>query len=317
MSFLTLKNIQKHIKQQKILKNISVNIKKGEFLILLGSSGCGKTTLLRILSGLEEKFTGNIYYKNRDITKVQCNKRGFGIVFQNYCLFPNMTVEQNVSYGLKNQKYSKNTINEKVSEILNIVEMKEYKNKYPHELSGGQQQRVALARTLVLSPQVLLLDEPLSALDYKVRVNLRKQIKEIHKCLNITTIMVTHDKEEALAMADRIAIMDKGEIIQIDSPEKIYMNPINEYVANFMGEFNFINEVNDNFSFIRPQDVKYSFEKRENYNEAIIKSIEFRGEFYRVNAETEYESIKLNINFSDREKLTDKIYIKCYNNKNI
>ncbi|KOC31920.1 ABC transporter ATP-binding protein, partial [Clostridium botulinum] len=294
MSFLTLQNIQKYIKQQKILKNISVNIKKGEFLILLGSSGCGKTTLLRILSGLEEKFTGNIYYENRDITKVQCSKRGFGIVFQNYCLFPNMTVEQNVSYGLKNQKYSKNTINEKVSEILNIVEMKEYKNKYPHELSGGQQQRVALARTLVLSPQVLLLDEPLSALDYKVRVNLRKQIKEIHKCLNITTIMVTHDKEEALAMADRIAIMDKGEIIQIDSPEKIYMNPINEYVANFMGEINFINEVNENFSFIRPQDVEYSFGKKENYKEAIIKSIEFRGEFYRVNAETEYESIKLN-----------------------
>lgn len=314
MSFLTLKDIQKYINQQEILKNINIDVKEGEFLILLGSSGCGKTTMLRIISGLEEKFTGEIYYQNKDITKLHCSKRGFGIVFQSYSLFPNMTVEQNVSYGLKNKKYSKNVINEKVNEILNIVEMKEYKRKYPHELSGGQQQRVALARTLVLSPKVLLLDEPLSALDYRVRVSLRKQIKEIHDRLNITTIMVTHDKEEALVMADRIAIMNKGEIIQIDSPENIYVNPINEYVANFMGELNYIRGFDDKLSFIRPEDIEYSFEKRENYKEAIIKSIEFRGEFYRVSVESIDKNIKLNVKFSDKDKLREKIYIRYCKN---
>ncbi|CAG7841053.1 Vitamin B12 import ATP-binding protein BtuD [Clostridium haemolyticum] len=314
MSFLTLKDIQKCINKQEILKNINIHVKEGEFLILLGSSGCGKTTLLRIISGLEDGFTGKIYYENKDITKLQCSKRGFGIVFQSYSLFPNMTVEQNVSYGLKNKKYSKNIINEKVNEILNIVEMKEYKRKYPHELSGGQQQRVALARTLVLSPKVLLLDEPLSALDYRVRVSLRKQIKEIHERLNITTIMVTHDKEEALVMADRIAIMNKGEIIQIDSPENIYVNPINKYVAHFMGELNYIKGFNDKLSFIRPENIEYSFEKRENYKEAVIKSIEFRGEFYRVSVESMDKNIKLNVKFSDKDKLKEKIYIRYCKN---
>lgn len=317
MSFLTLKDIQKCINKQEILKNINIHVKEGEFLILLGSSGCGKTTLLRIISGLEDGFTGKIYYENKDITKLQCSKRGFGIVFQSYSLFPNMTVEQNVSYGLKNKKYSKNIINEKVNEILNIVEMKEYKRKYPHELSGGQQQRVALARTLVLSPKVLLLDEPLSALDYRVRVSLRKQIKEIHERLNITTIMVTHDKEEALVMADRIAIMNKGEIIQIDSPENIYVNPINKYVAHFMGELNYIKGFNDKLSFIRPENIEYSFEKRENYKEAVIKSIEFRGEFYRVSVESMDKNIKLNVKFSDKDKLKEKIYIRYCKNANI
>lgn len=317
MSFLTLKHIQKCINKQEILKNINIHVKEGEFLILLGSSGCGKTTLLRIISGLEDGFTGKIYYENKDITKLQCSKRGFGIVFQSYSLFPNMTVEQNVSYGLKNKKYSKNIINEKVNEILNIVEMKEYKRKYPHELSGGQQQRVALARTLVLSPKVLLLDEPLSALDYRVRVSLRKQIKEIHERLNITTIMVTHDKEEALVMADRIAIMNKGEIIQIDSPENIYVNPINKYVAHFMGELNYIKGFNDKLSFIRPENIEYSFDKRENYKEAVIKSIEFRGEFYRVSVESMDKNIKLNVKFSDKDKLKEKIYIRYCKNANI
>ncbi|KEI12089.1 hypothetical protein Z959_11675 [Clostridium novyi B str. ATCC 27606] len=317
MSFLTLKDIQKCINKQQILKNINIHVKEGEFLILLGSSGCGKTTLLRIISGLEDGFTGKIYYENKDITKLQCSKRGFGIVFQSYSLFPNMTVEQNVSYGLKNKKYSKNIINEKVNEILNIVEMKEYKRKYPHELSGGQQQRVALARTLVLSPKVLLLDEPLSALDYRVRVSLRKQIKEIHERLNITTIMVTHDKEEALVMADRIAIMNKGEIIQIDSPENIYVKPINKYVAHFMGELNYIKGFNDKLSFIRPENIEYSFEKRENYKEAVIKSIEFRGEFYRVSVESMDKNIKLNVKFSDKDKLKEKIYIRYCKNANI
>lgn len=317
MSFLTLRDISKSIKKKTILQNINLDIEQGEFIVLLGPSGCGKTTLLRIISGLEENFRGNIYLEDEDITRLSSSKRNFGMVFQNYALFPNMTVEKNILYGLKNKKYSSIEIDKKIDNILEMVHMTENRKKYPSQLSGGQQQRVALARTLVLSPKVLFLDEPLSALDYNVRLSIREQIKNIQRQLKITTIMVTHDQEEALTMADKIAIIHNGKVTQFGIPEKIYMNPKDKYVAEFLGDLNVITEENNKIRFIRPEEIEYSFQVKNNYKEAIIKNVEFRGSFYRVivNNKIYGENIKINVLYRDKIKVLneEKIYIKLNN----
>lgn len=315
MSFLSITNVNKKINGKNILTDINLNISKGEFLVLLGESGCGKTTLLRIISGIEKNYEGSIYIEEENITKLQPFKRNFGMVFQNYALFPNMTVEKNITYGLYNKGYAKKEIEEKLEYILNLVGLCNFKNKYPSQLSGGQQQRVALARTLILSPRVLLLDEPLSALDYNVRVKIREEIKKIQKNLGITTIMVTHDQEEALVMGDKIAIMKDSRIVQVDKPNEIYNKPKNQYIAKFMGDLNVI-ESNNNKIYSRPEGVKYSFQKKEDYIEAIINNIQFRGAFYRVslNVEGYLSEINVNVHFKDRDHLLNRksnlIYIK-------
>lgn len=317
MSFLTLRDISKSIKKKIILQNINLDIEQGEFIVLLGPSGCGKTTLLRIISGLEENFGGNIYLEDEDITRLSSCKRNFGMVFQNYALFPNMTVEKNILYGLKNKKYSSIEIDKKIDNILEMVHMTENRKKYPSQLSGGQQQRVALARTLVLSPKVLFLDEPLSALDYNVRLSIREQIKNIQRQLKITTVMVTHDQEEALTMADKIAIIHNGKVTQFGTPEEIYMNPKDKYVAEFLGDLNVITEENNKIRFIRPEGIEYSFQVKNDYKKAIIKKVEFRGSFYRVivNNEIYGENIKINVLYRDKIKVLneEKIYIKLNN----
>lgn len=315
MSFLSITNVNKKINGKNILTDINLNISKGEFLVLLGESGCGKTTLLRIISGIEKNYEGSIYIEEENITKLQPFKRNFGMVFQNYALFPNMTVKKNITYGLYNKGYAKKEIEEKLEYILNLVGLCNFKNKYPSQLSGGQQQRVALARTLILSPRVLLLDEPLSALDYNVRVKIREEIKKIQKNLGITTIMVTHDQEEALVMGDKIAIMKDSRIVQVDKPNEIYNKPKNQYIAKFMGDLNVI-ESNNNKIYSRPEGVKYSFQKKEDYIEAIINNIQFRGAFYRVslNVEGYLSEINVNVHFKDRDHLLNRksnlIYIK-------
>lgn len=316
MSFLSITNVNKKINGKNILTDINLNISKGEFLVLLGESGCGKTTLLRIISGIEKNYEGSIYIEEENITKLQPFKRNFGMVFQNYALFPNMTVEKNITYGLYNKGYAKKEIEEKLEYILNLVGLCNFKNKYPSQLSGGQQQRVALARTLILSPRVLLLDEPLSALDYNVRVKIREEIKKIQKNLGITTIMVTHDQEEALVMGDKIAIMKDSRIVQVDKPNEIYNKPKNQYIAKFMGDLNVIESNNNNKIYSRPEGVKYSFQKKEDYIEAIINNIQFRGAFYRVslNVEGYLSEINVNVHFKDRDHLLNRksnlIYIK-------
>ena len=317
MSFLSITNVNKKINGKNILTDINLNISKGEFLVLLGESGCGKTTLLRIISGIEKNYEGSIYIEEENITKLQPFKRNFGMVFQNYALFPNMTVEKNITYGLYNKGYAKKEIEEKLEYILNLVGLCNFKNKYPSQLSGGQQQRVALARTLILSPRVLLLDEPLSALDYNVRVKIREEIKKIQKNLGITTIMVTHDQEEALVMGDKIAIMKDSRIVQVDKPNEIYNKPKNQYIAKFMGDLNVIESNNNNNKiYSRPEGVKYSFQKKEDYIEAIINNIQFRGAFYRVslNVEGYLSEINVNVHFKDRDHLLNRksnlIYIK-------
>ncbi len=222
------------------VNNISCEIKQGEFFTLLGPSGCGKTTLLRMIAGFNTIDDGKIYFDDKVINNIDAHKRDIGMVFQNYAIFPHMTVFENVAYGLKARKVPKDQINTRVLEALDLVQIGNLKDRKPSELSGGQQQRVALARAIVIKPGVLLMDEPLSNLDAKLRVQMRTIIKKLQKDLNITTVYVTHDQEEALAISDRIAIMKSGNIMQIDTPATIYKKPQNTFVAGFIGTSNFM-----------------------------------------------------------------------------
>ncbi|WP_238132421.1 putative 2-aminoethylphosphonate ABC transporter ATP-binding protein [Vibrio cincinnatiensis] len=222
------------------LKEIELEVKKGEFICFLGPSGCGKTTLLRAIAGLDLPTAGHIIQHQQDITFSPPEKRDFGIVFQSYALFPNLTVQENIAIGLRNQGFSTQEVLEKVEQWLIMIDLPNAGHKYPSQLSGGQQQRVALARALALSPGLLLLDEPLSALDAQVRTHLRNEICQLQRRLGITTIMVTHDQEEALTMADRIVVMNHGVIEQIGTPQDIYQHPASRFVAQFIGNMNFI-----------------------------------------------------------------------------
>jgi ABC-type Fe3+/spermidine/putrescine transport system ATPase subunit len=234
MANLEIKNLTKVYNRKTVINNISFTVKDGEFLSILGPSGCGKTTLLKILIGIEKPTNGEIIKKGKNITKLDPSLRGMGMVFQNYALFPNMTALENVMYAL-NLKLKDKKKAEKLSiEILKKVNMEEHLKKYPHELSGGQQQRVAIARTLSLKPDIILFDEPMSALDADNRLGLRKELKEIQKEFKTTMIYITHDQEEAFSLSDRVMVMHDGEILQIDTPNKIYNHPANDYVRNFV-----------------------------------------------------------------------------------
>ncbi len=222
------------------LGGVDLEIKPGEFYTLLGPSGCGKTTLLRMIAGFNTVDGGEILFDDKVINNVDAHKRDIGMVFQNYAIFPHLTVADNVAYGLKAKKVPKGEIERRVDEALDLVQIKHLKNRKPNELSGGQQQRVALARAFVIEPSVLLMDEPLSNLDAKLRVQMRTIIKKLQRQLGITTIYVTHDQEEALAISDRIAVMKDGNVMQVGSPEQIYKKPENTFVAGFIGVSNFI-----------------------------------------------------------------------------
>lgn len=222
------------------LKGVNLEIKQGEFFTLLGPSGCGKTTLLRMIAGFNSVDGGEICFDDKVINNLEAHKRDIGMVFQNYAIFPHLTVAENVAYGLKAKKYPKDQIPGKVEEALDLVQIKNLKDRKPNELSGGQQQRVALARAFVIEPGVLLMDEPLSNLDAKLRVQMRTVIKKLQRRLGITTIYVTHDQEEALAISDRIAVIKEGEVMQVGSPENIYKKPQNTFVAGFIGVSNFV-----------------------------------------------------------------------------
>ena len=278
MSYVEIKSIQKSFNNIKVLKDIDFSIEKGEFLTLLGPSGCGKSTLLRCIAGLNNFENGSIIIDNKDIGNVKPKDRQVGMVFQSYALFPNMTLYENIAFGLKIKNLPKKEIDKKVKEMIEIVELNGKEDNYITELSGGQQQRVALARSIVTEPKVLLLDEPLSALDAKIRKNLQVQIRKIQKKLNMTTIFVTHDQEEAMTMSDKIIVMNKGYIAQIGGPEEIYKHPANEFVARFIGNYNVYNKIEgkkllniklENSIAIRPEVISISKEndkdKLENY----------------------------------------------------
>ena len=237
---INIENVVKRFGKDTIINGLSLNIKDGEFFTLLGPSGCGKTTLLRMIIGFNSIEGGEIKLDDKLINNIPTNKRNMGMVFQNYAIFPHMSVKDNVAFGLKRQKMSKKEIDEKVYEILKIVKIDHLKDRMPVKLSGGQQQRVALARAIVIHPEVLLMDEPLSNLDAKLRVEMRNAIKRIQQQIGITTVYVTHDQEEALAVSDRIAVMNGGVIQQIDTPKRIYQRPSNTFVATFIGQSNIL-----------------------------------------------------------------------------
>jgi iron(III) transport system ATP-binding protein len=292
------------------LKDISLEVLEGEFICFLGPSGCGKTTLLRCIAGLDIQTSGRVIQAGEDISTLPPSARDFGIVFQSYALFPNLTVFKNLAYGLENRRMKKRAVKERVDELLDLVGLSGQGKKYPSQLSGGQQQRVALTRALATWPGLLLLDEPLSALDAKVRVHLRHEVRRLQRQLGITTIMVTHDQEEALTMADRIVVMDQGVIVQVGTPIEIYREPATSFVADFVGTMNFMPAVvlgpqrvrlgNVEFDCthgldglekgtavtvcVRPEDfaVRHAGGDVQNASNAHVNELEFLGAFYRV-----------------------------------
>ncbi|NHR06606.1 ABC transporter ATP-binding protein [Chromobacterium haemolyticum] len=240
MAYLDIQHLHKRYGQQTVVHDFNMRVEAGEFVTFLGPSGCGKTTVLRMIAGFETPSGGAIRLLGEDITACSPQKRGIGMVFQSYALFPNMSAGENIAFGLKMQKRAAADIRRKVAEALALVELSGKENHYPHQLSGGQRQRVALARALVVEPRILLLDEPLSALDARIRKNLREQIRDIQRRLGLTTIFVTHDQEEALTLSDRIFVMNQGKVEQEGAAETIYTQPATEFVARFMGNYNLL-----------------------------------------------------------------------------
>ncbi|WP_210081839.1 ABC transporter ATP-binding protein [Pantoea endophytica] len=240
MSYLSVTQLNKSYGPTTIFENIDFSAEEGEFVTLLGPSGCGKSTLLRCIAGLTEVDSGNVLLQGQDIVPLPPQKRTIGMVFQSYALFPNMTVEKNVAFGLKMQKLASGEIQKRVMEVLALVELTDFARRYPHQLSGGQCQRVALARSLVTRPRLLLLDEPLSALDARIRRHLREQIRNIQRELKLTTLFVTHDQEEALTMSDRIVLMNRGKIVQNGNAEMLYTQPADLFAAGFIGNYNLL-----------------------------------------------------------------------------
>ena len=240
MSFVEISRLAKHYGDNRIFHDIDIQVQQGEWVTLLGPSGCGKSTLLRCIAGLTDVDNGHIRVEGEDITHTAPQKRGIGMVFQSYALFPNMTVAQNIAFGLKMQRCAPKEMKHRVADVIGLVELKGKEAYYPHELSGGQRQRVALARALVVEPRILLLDEPLSALDARIRKHLREQLREIQTRLHLTTIFVTHDQEEAMTLSDRIFVMNHGKIVQQGTAEAVYTQPASEFVARFMGSCNLL-----------------------------------------------------------------------------
>ena len=274
MTYISLNDITvSYDKKNKILENLNLDIKKGELVSLLGPSGCGKTTTLRVMAGLVENNSGTFIVDQEDLTKVPVHKRNFGLVFQSYALFPHLSVYDNVAFGLKMRKVDKAMIAQKVEEMLEICGLSTFASRFPKEMSGGQRQRVALARALVVQPKLLLLDEPLSNLDAKLRIQMRTEIKRIQKKLGITTVFVTHDQEECFSISDKVAVMNNGIIEQYDSPENIYKKPVSEFVAKFIGFENFIDLVKENNYFVSNDGTKFivenSNEDKGNYKATI------------------------------------------------
>ena len=250
-SRLQLQGIHKHFGAFQALRDIHLDIQPGELVCFLGPSGCGKTTLLRIIAGLEQQSAGSLHQGERDISLLPPRQRDFGIVFQSYALFPNLSVRDNIAFGLRSQGQPKPLVRQRVEELLGLTGLNEQVDKYPAQLSGGQQQRVALARALAPSPGLLLLDEPLSALDARVRAHLRREIRRLQQQLGVTTILVTHDQEEALTMADRVVVMNHGVIEQVGTPQDIYRHPATPFVAEFIGAMNFVDSNYDATGQIR------------------------------------------------------------------
>ena len=267
-----IESVTKEYGEFKAVNDISLEIKSGEFFTLLGPSGCGKTTLLRMIAGFNKIDKGEIKFDERIINNLPPQKRNIGMVFQNYAIFPHLTVKENVAYGLKPRKVKGAELEERVTNAMKLMQIDQYADRLPSKLSGGQQQRVALARAVVITPDILLMDEPLSNLDAKLRVEMRTSIKKLQKSLGITTVYVTHDQEEALAISDRIAIMNQGKVMQTGKPETIYRKPINRFVADFIGTSCFLKGVCKGEDIIVNGKVVMQKRLRDNYQGEILVS---------------------------------------------
>lgn len=285
MAYIEFRDICKSYDgKHQVLKHIDLDVEKGELITLLGPSGCGKSTLLRSLAGLEPIEKGKVILDGEDITNVPVQKRGIGMVFQQYSLFQNMNVEENIAFGLKIAKVDKNSIAEKVQRAIEMVDLAGKEKSYPDQLSGGQQQRVAIARAIVMEPKVLLLDEPLSAIDAKLRRELQEKIKRVQKELKITTIFVTHDQDEAMLMSDTIHLMNQGEIEQSGKPVQLYTHPVSKFAAEFIGHYNILNHeqlkqmlpdklFKGGFYAIRPETVQLQSEPIQDADQYVFKAV--------------------------------------------
>jgi putative spermidine/putrescine transport system ATP-binding protein len=344
MTHLALSNISKYFGDFTAVRDFNLDVKKGEFVSFLGPSGCGKTTTLRMIAGFEIPSTGTISLNGANITENPPNQRNVGMVFQSYALFPNMTVAQNIGFGLQVRKEKESDIKDRVNEMLSIIHMEEKANSYPYQLSGGQMQRVALARALAIRPEVLLLDEPLSALDAKIRVSLRAEIRSIQQKLGITAIYVTHDQEEALSLSDRIVVMNVGEMEQVGTPFDVYNFPQTQFVANFVGSLNTAKaEVSDpekgllhvdGVQFVTSSDIKsrkkgdairisvrperLSFtegtNKKDNVLECSIENITFLGSVVRIQVmigNAKFNMDTFNNPFLELPKVGSKEQVTC------
>ena len=324
MKNIELRQINHYYGKEQALENINLEIKEGEFFTLLGPSGCGKSTILRILGGFITPSSGSIFVGENNITNLGPEKRNMGTVFQNYALFPNMTVEENVAYGLKIKKLPKNIIKEKCDFYLELAGLKEYRKKKVDELSGGQQQRVAIARALAIEPTMLLLDEPMSNLDIALRVKMREEIREIQQKIGITTLFITHDQQEALAISDKIAVMDKGRVLQVGTPMEVYKNPSNDFVANFVGTSNYIEQfeyknfgiekIDKPYVYKRPEEmVLLDKTDKDGFVEVKIESKKFLGpllEYVVIHNDKKYNVAMLNReNNETKLQVGDSVYL--------
>ncbi|MCC7119707.1 MAG: ABC transporter ATP-binding protein [Anaerolineales bacterium] len=343
MTHLALSKISKDFGGTTVVQDFNLDVKKGEFVSFLGPSGCGKTTTLRMIAGFEMPTAGQIVMDDVDITNQPPNQRNVGMIFQAYALFPNMTVTQNIGFGLQIRRESRAVIKQRTDEMLALINLEKHADKYPYQLSGGQQQRVSLARALAVRPQVLLLDEPLSALDAKIRVSLRSEIRAIQKTLGITAIFVTHDQEEALSISDRIVVMNAGEMEQVGTPFEVYNFPQTRFVANFVGSLNTANaEVTDpakgllsvgGVQFITASDLaarkkgeavrvsirpeRFSFlseHKKDNALDCVIENITFLGSVVRIQikiGDSNFNMDTFNNPFLELPKLGSKEKVTC------
>lgn len=328
MSYIEIKDVNKTFEDgQHVLKGVSLSIEKGEFITLLGSSGCGKTTLLRSIAGLTGISSGKIFIDGTDVTTLSPKQRNLAMVFQQHSLFPTMNVHDNIGFGLRFKKMSSEEKERKIKEALELIELEGFEKKYPSQLSGGEQQRVSLARGIVTNPKVLLLDEPFSAIDAKLRKALQIRIKNIHTSLGITTIFVTHDQEEAMRMSDRIYLMNQGKIEQCGSPMDLYLNPQTAYAAGFIGHYNLmdgitwksicdVNDTNGHYA-VRPESIYISGQPWDRasgqvYLEGNVKQITYQGNVVRYSVLVNGVNLDVDQLYEGQNQLArgDKAYLR-------
>lgn len=313
MAKIKLEHLTKRFGENTVVDRVSIEIPNGTLVSILGPSGCGKTTLLRMIAGFETPDEGNIFFDQESVVNVPANKRNIGMVFQSYALFPHMTVEENVAYGLQQRRLSKSQIDERVKRVIHTVHMEEFGKRKPKQLSGGQQQRVALARALAISPRLLLLDECLSALDKKLRVEMQTELRKILEESKVTTFFVTHDQEEAMTLSDFIVVMNQGIIEQMGTPLEVYEKPKNKFVASFLGKANFFRREDGSNFAVRPEKMHLSAEEQNHSGkEGMITFITYSGNITSYTVECSGEPVlceKQNVQIRESLKKGQKVFL--------